>query len=56
MMGLGSAQPLPTGQHEELTGTLLRIYRDDVDSGVHSAAEWALRRFGSAREVEDATA
>ncbi len=31
---------------------LLRVYREDVDSGVHSAAEWALRQIGQDEALE----
>jgi len=35
---------------------LLRIYNEDMDSGVHSAAEWALRQIGRSDLVEKALA
>ena len=31
---------------------LLRVYREDVDPGVHSAAEWALRQIGADQALE----
>lgn len=31
---------------------LLEVYRNDVDPGVHSAAEWALAQFGLTPELE----
>jgi formylglycine-generating enzyme required for sulfatase activity len=56
MMGLGSALPGSADAGPKLAATLLQIYREDVDSGVHSAAEWTLHRMGCASEVEVATA
>ncbi len=35
----------------EMVGELVRIYRDAPDPGVHSAAEWALRRFERQADV-----
>jgi formylglycine-generating enzyme required for sulfatase activity len=36
----------------DLTQALLQIHRDDVDAGVHSAAEWTLRRLGGSEPEE----
>ncbi len=36
---------LTKDQRATVTGTLLSIYRDDPDAGMHSAAEWLLRRW-----------
>lgn len=47
MLGSPANAALSPEQNEELTEALLRILRDDVDSGVHGAAEWTLRRLGS---------
>jgi eukaryotic-like serine/threonine-protein kinase len=41
-------------QNAELSDTLLRIYRDDVDAGVHGAAQWTLRQLGSDALLEKA--
>ena len=36
----------------DLTDTLLGIYRDDRDPGVHSAAEWTLGRLGAQASID----
>ena len=40
-------------QRDALTKVLLTIYRDDPDPGMHSAAEWLLKRW---KQVEQVTA
>jgi len=39
-------------QSPALLETLLRLYRDDIDSGVHGAAELALQRLGADSRLE----
>jgi formylglycine-generating enzyme required for sulfatase activity len=36
---------------ERMLPRLLRSYRDDPDPGIHAAAEWLLRRWGQAHEL-----
>ncbi len=47
VLGSQAAVPLSDNQRAQLTDALLGIYRNDVDSGVHSAAEWTLGRLGA---------
>jgi serine/threonine protein kinase/formylglycine-generating enzyme required for sulfatase activity len=37
---------------ESLCAKLLDLYRRDPDSGIHSAAEWTLRRWGRQAEID----
>jgi formylglycine-generating enzyme required for sulfatase activity len=54
VLGSNVAVPLLESQRAALVDTLMGIYRNDVDSGVHSAAEWTLGRLGP--EAESALA
>jgi eukaryotic-like serine/threonine-protein kinase len=54
VLGSGSATTLSSEQRSGMTNQFLRIYREDVDSGVHSAAEWALRRLGCDALIDEA--
>ncbi len=58
LLALGEYPPerLTAGGREELIGRLLRAYREDLDAGMHGAAEWLLRRWGSAGLVHEAAA
>ena len=43
---------VPVAEREALTAKLLVLYRDDTDSGLHSAIDWLLRqKWGKAKEV-----
>jgi serine/threonine protein kinase/formylglycine-generating enzyme required for sulfatase activity len=44
-MGTYPLDEVPTGERARLIETLLNLYRDDPDSGIHTAAEWALRQW-----------
>jgi formylglycine-generating enzyme required for sulfatase activity len=44
-LGEFGQEQLPPAQREELLPTLLGLYRDDPDPGIHGAAEWLLRRW-----------
>jgi formylglycine-generating enzyme required for sulfatase activity len=44
-LGGYNAKDLPAELRRSLTETFLRLYRDDHDSGIHSATEWALRQW-----------
>jgi formylglycine-generating enzyme required for sulfatase activity len=48
--GYAEAQ-LPAAERQALVSALLRDYRGHPDPGLHSAAEWLLRRWGHAREL-----
>ena len=40
------------GERERLLATVLDVYRDDPDAGIHGAAQWALRRWNQAEKLE----
>ena len=43
----------PAIEHRDaLAKSLIRIYKEDPDSGVHSAVEWSLRRLGAGDMIE----
>jgi hypothetical protein len=44
-LGTYRAEDLPPDERERLTNTLLDLYRNDPDAGVHGAAEWTLRQW-----------
>jgi formylglycine-generating enzyme required for sulfatase activity len=44
---------LPAEQSRALVGRLRTWYRDDPDGGVHSAAEWLLRRWGREADLRE---
>jgi eukaryotic-like serine/threonine-protein kinase len=44
---------IPEDLHEPLTAMVARLFKSDADSGVHSAAEWALRSWGQAERLSD---
>jgi len=44
-LGTYGMEGLSPGEREPLTGKLLVLYRNDPDSGIHGAAEWALRQW-----------
>ncbi|MFN0054391.1 MAG: protein kinase domain-containing protein [Planctomycetales bacterium] len=48
VVALGEADValLPNAEREALAERLERLFRADADSGVHSAAEWTLRKWG----------
>jgi formylglycine-generating enzyme required for sulfatase activity/predicted Ser/Thr protein kinase len=49
--GLPAGQ-LPKAGRAPLEDRLLKAYRDNPDPGVHSAADWALRRWGRGKDLE----
>ncbi len=51
-LGEFSDGALPPGERSALRPRLLELFRDDPDSGVHSAAEWLLRRWGAADDIQ----
>ncbi len=50
ILGTFAAEHLPTAERERLTTTLFDLYRNDCDAGIHSAAEWTLRRWKAPTE------
>jgi len=44
-LGTYGTEGLSPGEREPLIGKLLDVYRNDPDSGIHGAAEWALRKW-----------
>lgn len=55
-LSLGKYAPLTKAdeRREQVVGRLLAVLRDDKDSGVHSAAEHALRSWGAGEELTTA--
>ena len=46
------AELVPAGEREPFVSRLLALYRDDPDSGLHSAIDWLLRqKWGKAKEL-----
>jgi serine/threonine protein kinase/formylglycine-generating enzyme required for sulfatase activity len=43
---------LPASMRQTLAGKLLQAYRDDPDSGLHSALEWLLRQWGQEEQLK----
>jgi formylglycine-generating enzyme required for sulfatase activity len=55
-LGGYDVEDLSNRQREKMIEDLLRTYREDPDAGIHSAVEWALRRWrqgGRLDEVDD---
>ena len=42
---------LPESQRNPLIETLLTVYRNDPDAGLHAAAEWLLRKWGQGEKI-----
>jgi formylglycine-generating enzyme required for sulfatase activity/tRNA A-37 threonylcarbamoyl transferase component Bud32 len=55
LLCLGEFLPeqLPQAERDALIPTLLKLYRDDPDSGVHGAAEWLLRQWRQAVKLRE---
>jgi eukaryotic-like serine/threonine-protein kinase len=45
-------EKVPANERQALASRLSALYRDAPDSGLHSAAEWLLRRWGKGAEVD----
>ena len=54
VLGSGLSTTAPASGHSTLVESLLQIFRNDPDSGVHAAAEWSLRRLGAGDKFEEA--
>ena len=52
-LGTYGTERLSPGEMEALIAKLLDLYRNDPDSGVHGAAEWALRRWGQQEKLKE---
>ncbi|MCH8073937.1 MAG: SUMF1/EgtB/PvdO family nonheme iron enzyme, partial [Proteobacteria bacterium] len=48
---LGEYKDASQMDRKGLSATLLKLYRDDPDPGIHGAAEWVLRRWGKAQDL-----
>ena len=51
ILGLGEYDDISPVNQQALAETLLGLYRDDPDPGIHGAAEWSLRRWGKEQEL-----
>jgi len=51
-LGEFSAQQLPVQQREPVIRNLLTVYEQEADPGMHGAAEWLLRQWGAAKQLE----
>ncbi len=51
-LGTYGTEGLSSGEREPLIGKLLDVYRNDPDSGIHGAAEWALRQCGQQENLK----
>jgi serine/threonine protein kinase/formylglycine-generating enzyme required for sulfatase activity len=43
---------MPPAERRNQLPRLLRLYRDDPDPGIHGAAEWLVRRWGAADQLQ----
>ena len=53
ILSLGEYDDLPPADREALIGTLLDMYRDDPDPGIHGAAEWLLRKWNQQEKLKE---
>ncbi len=51
-LGTYGSGGLSAGERDPVIARLAEIYRDDVDAGIHGAAEWVLRRWGQQAKLE----
>jgi len=58
LLCLGGWDPesIPLDVRQPFLDRLLRDYRSNADGGIHSAAEWVLRRWGAESELEEIAA
>ena len=52
-MGTYALDGLPPVERDPLAGKLFDLYQSDPDSGIHSAAEWTLRKWGLSPKLEE---
>jgi serine/threonine protein kinase/formylglycine-generating enzyme required for sulfatase activity len=50
-LGTYGTERLSTGEREPLTASLLDLYRNDPDGGIHGAAAWTLRQWGQQEKL-----
>jgi formylglycine-generating enzyme required for sulfatase activity len=55
-LGTYGMESLSPGERGPLIGKLLDLYRNDPDSGIHSAAAWTLRKWGQQVKLKEADA
>ncbi len=53
-LGTYGAEELSFREREPLLATLLDVYENDPDSGIHGAAGWALRKWGQHAKLAEA--
>jgi eukaryotic-like serine/threonine-protein kinase len=51
-LGEFDTRQLPKTKRAALAATLLAVYRDDPDPGLHGASEWLLRKWGYANQLQ----
>jgi len=51
-LGEFSEQQLPAQQRQPVIDKLLTVYEQEPDPGLHGAAEWLLRQWGAAKQLE----
>ena len=52
-LGTYGVEGISVGERETLTGKLLDLYRNDLDSGIHGAAEWTLRQWKQQEKLKE---
>jgi formylglycine-generating enzyme required for sulfatase activity len=55
-LGTYGTKGLSPGEREPLIPKLLDLYRNDLDAGIHGAAEWTLRQWDQGEKVKSAEA
>jgi eukaryotic-like serine/threonine-protein kinase len=53
-LGTYGTEGLSPGEREPLIAKLLDLYENDLDSGIHGAAEWTLRKWGQQPKLTEA--
>jgi len=53
ILTLGEYEDLAPADREPLVGTLLDMYRDNPDPGIHGAAEWLLRKWNQEETLRE---
>jgi hypothetical protein len=52
-LGEFDEKALPHAERQSLIPTLLEMYREDPDAGIHGAAEWLLRQWGQQKQLRE---
>jgi formylglycine-generating enzyme required for sulfatase activity len=50
-LGTYGSEMLSRAERDPLMATLLNLYRNDADAGIHGAAEWTLRKWGQGEKL-----